>query len=355
MENLKIKWIYRLCLLLLIGLVGIVFYYLKPVYLPIIKSILKAFIPFVIAFIISYLLHPLIQFIHKKGLKRAYAILLIYLLFFGGVSFGIYLLLPVFKEQLDDILKSFPKVISLYDLLITKIHVNTSQMPKFLHHRIDLVINGAEHWAINTVDKSGKMAKHIINNFIFIVLIPVIVFYFLKDYKFLSSLLLKLIPTKWRNETRELTHELDLTFGKYIRGQILVCILLFIFATIFFWIFRMKFALVLGLFIGITDLIPYFGPILGAIPALFLALSISYSMVLRVAIIIIVLQIIESNVLSPFIIGKSIHIHPIIIMFTLLVGGEIGGLAGLLISVPTLVIVISFVRYFKNRKGHMTS
>jgi predicted PurR-regulated permease PerM len=355
MENLKIKWIYRLCLLLLIGLVCIVFYYLNPVYLPIITGICKAIIPFVIAFVISYLLHPVIQFIHKKGMKRAYAILLIYILFFGGIALGIYLLLPVLREQWNEILKSFPRIMALYDLFINKINVNTSRMPQFLHQRIDLMINGAEKWAISTVDKSGKMAKHLINNFLFIVLIPVIVFYFLKDYKFLSRLLLKLIPRKWRNETVELTHQLDLTFGKYIRGQVLVCFLLFIFATIFFWIFRMKFALVLGLFIGITDLIPYFGPIIGAIPALFLALSISYSMVIRVAIIIIVLQIIESNVLSPFIIGKSIHIHPIIIMFTLLVGGEIGGILGLLISVPSLVIGISLIRYLKHRKGHMTS
>ncbi|MBP0723797.1 AI-2E family transporter [Bacillus sp. RG28] len=355
MENLKIKWIYRLCLLLLIGLVCIVFYYLKPVYLPIINGICKAIIPFVIAFVISYLLHPLIQFIHKKGMKRGYAILLIYFLFFGGIALGIYLLLPVLREQWNEILKSFPRIMALYDLFINKINVNTSRMPHFLHQRIDLMINGAEKWAISTVDKSGEMAKHLINNFLFIVLIPVIVFYFLKDYKFLSRLLLKLVPRKWRNETVELTHQLDLTFGKYIRGQVLVCFLLFIFATIFFWIFRMKFALVLGLFIGITDLIPYFGPIIGAIPALFLALSISYSMVVRVAIIIIVLQIIESNVLSPFIIGKSVHIHPIIIMFTLLVGGEIGGILGLLISVPTLVIGISFIRYLKQRKGHMPS
>ncbi|MEH6937072.1 AI-2E family transporter [Bacillus sp. JJ664] len=355
MDGLKLKWIYRLCLILLIGLIGIVFYYLKPVYYHIIIGILKALIPFLIGLIIAYLLHPAIEYIHKKGLKRVYAILLIYLLFFGGAVLGLYLLIPIFKQQWNDILLSFPKVLSLYDTFLSKIERKTSRMPIFLHNRVDLMINGAEQFGISLVNRTGDWMKHFVNNFISIIIIPFIVFYFLKDYKVLADIMIKFIPTKWRDETKGLAVELDNTFGKYIRGQIFVCFLLFIMATIFLWIGKMKYALVLGLIIGITDIIPYFGPIIGALPTLFLAASEGTNLIIRVGIILIVLQLIEGNVLSPLIIGKSIHTHPVIIMFTLLVAGEVAGFTGLLLAVPGLVVVISILRYFHNRKQHLSS
>ncbi|WP_088066990.1 AI-2E family transporter [Gottfriedia luciferensis] len=355
MDGLKLKWIYRLCLILLIGLVGIVFYYLKPVYLHIIIGVIKSTVPFLIGLVIAYLLHPAIEYIHKKGLKRVYAILLIYLLFFGGIALGLYLLFPIFKQQWEDILKSFPKVTALYDNFLTKIDRKTSRMPIFLHNRIDLMINGAEKSVLSLINRSGEWMKKLVNNIISIFIIPFIVFYFLKDYKVLTNMFWKIIPFKWRDETKGLAKELDNTFGKYIRGQILVCFLLFVLATIFLWIVRMKYALVLGVIIGITDIIPYFGPIIGALPTLFLAASEGTSLLIRVGFILIVLQLIEGNVLSPLIIGKSIHTHPVIIMFSLLVAGEIAGFIGLLIAVPVLVVIISVIRYFNNRKEHLST
>jgi len=355
MDGLKLKWIYRLSLILLIGLVGIVFYYLKPVYLHIVIGIIKSMVPFLIGLIIAYLLHPAVEYIHKKGLRRVFAILLIYLLFFGGFALSLYLLFPVFKQQYNDILKSFPKVLSLYDSFLYKIERKTSRMPIFLHTRIDLMINKAELLGLSLVNRSGEWMKQVVNNFISIFIIPFIVFYFLKDYKLLSDIFLKMIPKKWRNETKGLARELNDTFGKYIRGQILVCFLLFVMATMFLWIGRMKYALVLGVIIGITDIIPYFGPIIGALPTLFLAASEGTSLLIRVGIILIVLQLIEGNLLSPLIIGKSIHTHPVIIMFTLILGGEIAGFMGLIIAVPALVVLISVIRYFKYRKHRLSS
>ncbi|MEH7399793.1 MULTISPECIES: AI-2E family transporter [Bacillaceae] len=355
MDGLKLKWIYRLCLILLIGLVGIVFYYLKPVYLHIVIGVLKSMVPFLIGLIIAYLLHPAIEYIHNKGIKRVIAILLIYLLFFGGCVLGLYLLLPIFKQQWQDILRAFPKVMALYDNFLSKIDRKTSRMPIFLHNRIDLMINGAERSGLSLLNKSGEWMKQLVNNIISLFIIPFIVFYFLKDYKVLSNMFWKIIPYKWRYEAKGLAKELNNTFGKYIRGQILVCFLLFGLATIFLWIVRMKYALVLGVIIGITDIIPYFGPVIGAVPTLFLAASEGTSLLIRVGITLIVLQLIEGNVLSPLIIGKSIHTHPVIIMFSLLVAGEIAGFIGLLIAVPLLVVIISVIRYYSNRKERLST
>ena len=87
-----------------------------------------------------------------------------------------------------------------------------------------------------------------------------------------------------------------------------------------FWFIGMKYPLLLGIIIGVTDIIPYFGPILGAIPTLMIAATVSTSLLIKAGIAIAILQFVESNILSPYIVGKSLRMHPVIIMLALLVG-----------------------------------
>ena len=117
----------------------------------------------------------------------------------------------------------------------------------------------------------------------------------------------------------------------------------------------MEYPLLLGTIIGITNVIPYFGPIIGAVPAVIIAASISVKMVIIVGVVVLVLQFLEGNILSPLIVGKSLHMHPVLIMFGLLVGGEIAGVAGLIIAVPVLAILKAFVLHAKIHFGKTQS
>src|SRR5699024_8782775 len=96
--------------------------------------------------------------------------------------------------------------------------------------------------------------------------------------------------------------------------------------------------LVLSIIMGLTNVIPYFGPIIGAIPAVLITLTISKKLVLFVILAVFIVQIIENNFLSPYIVGKSIRIHPVLIIFALLLGGELGGVVGMIFAVPLLTI-----------------
>lgn len=100
----------------------------------------------------------------------------------------------------------------------------------------------------------------------------------------------------------------------------------------------MRYPLLLGTIIGVTNVIPYFGPIIGAVPAVIIASALSVKMVVITIGIIIVLQFLEGNILSPLIVGKSLHMHPLLIMLALLAGGEAGGILGLIIAVPILAV-----------------
>ena len=117
----------------------------------------------------------------------------------------------------------------------------------------------------------------------------------------------------------------------------------------------MKYALILGIVIGVTNVIPYFGPIIGAVPAIIIAAAMGMKKVIWVAVIVFGLQFLEGNVLSPLIVGKSLHMHPLIIMLALLLGGEVGGVVGLILAVPLLVIIKvailhAKVHFIKERK-----
>lgn len=116
------------------------------------------------------------------------------------------------------------------------------------------------------------------------------------------------------------------------------------------WLAGMPYPIILGIIIAITDIIPYFGPILGAVPVIFIAFTISVKMVLIVAGIMLVLQFIEGNILGPLIVGKSLHIHPALIIMAPLAGGEIGGVAGLILAVPVFSIMKVIIVHIRNHR-----
>ena len=169
------------------------------------------------------------------------------------------------------------------------------------------------------LNKVMSTARGVLDSLLIIFLIPFIVFYILKDYGEFYHIFWKLVPSKWRSTGQMLAKEIDKSLGSYIRGQLFVCLVLGSIGS-FFWFIGMKYPLLLGIIIGITDIIPYFGTILGAIPALMIAATVSTSLLIKAGITIAILQFVESNILSPYIVGKSLRMHPVIIMLALLVG-----------------------------------
>src|SRR5699024_9069216 len=126
-----------------------------------------------------------------------------------------------------------------------------------------------------------------------------------------------IVPGKWHHRGKMILADIDDTLGSYIRGQFLVCLILAGMATVGFWIFQVPYFVLLGIIIGVTDIIPYFGPIIGALPVALVSLSVSWKTFLIVISFIVLLQFIESNLLSPLIFGKSLHMHPITIILVI--------------------------------------
>lgn len=347
MKNIKVIWIYRLALILLLFLCLLVFWKLRPMWKPVLDIVKLILVPFLTAYFIAYLLHPLVEKLHQKGMPRILAILLIYVLFFGGIGYGIYKGIPVAVSQLKDMNENFPQFMDMYEGWTNQVEAKTANFPEFINDKLREAFLGVEGKLQSLLNKMMSTARSILDSLLIIVLIPFIVFYILKDYGELYRIFWKLVPSKWRPEGQKLLDDIDKSLGSYIRGQLFVCAVLAGFAALAFWIIGMKYPLLLGILIGVTDIIPYFGPILGAIPTFIVATTISVNMVVKAAVALAILQFVESNILSPYIVGKSLRMHPVVIMFALLIGGEIGGLAGLLLAVPVLAVLRTVIIHSK--------
>ncbi len=337
--NIQVKWFYRLGFFLLLFIVLFVFYLLRPMWMPVLQIAMTAISPFLFGAFISYLLHPLVGYLQIRGMNRGLAITLLYLVVFGLAGYGIYKGIPIFVDQLNDIAVRAPEMAELYRMYIMKFHTHTTGWPFGLHDRLESIINTMELRLGESVNVLVEALSGLSDVLILIVLIPVISFYLLKDSERLLEKGLLLIPERKREQTRRFLTDVDSSLGGYIRGQLLVCLIIGASAAILFYLFGMNYPLLLSFIIGVTNVIPYFGPFIGAVPAILVALTISGSMAIKVACIIIVLQFLEGNVISPIVMGKTLKLHPLIIIFVLLVGGKAAGVAGLILAVPILALV----------------
>lgn len=300
--------------------------------------------PFVIACFLAYLLYPVIEKIHSYGIPKGIAILLIYLLFFGGGAYLSYRLYPVTVIQLRDFNEHLPQLLEMYETAIYQVYESTSFLPEAVHDKIDQLIRCIE---TNLEELIGNLIDGITKVFdmiIFITVLPVIVFYFLKDYEKIKQYFLKYIPKENQPVVKHIVQGIDVSLGNYIRGQLLVCVFVSLATYLVFELLNIDYSLLLAIIMGLTNIIPYFGPIIGAIPAVAIALTISGKMVVFVLIAVFGIQLIESNLIAPYIVGKSIDIHPIAIIFVLLLGGKLAGVLGMILAVPILTIMREVIR-----------
>lgn len=333
-----VRFILRLLLLCLSVLFIYLMYILFPFYQHVILVICQILLPFVIAGLIAYLLHPIVKKIQTYDIPRTLSIIIIYLLFFFITGIIIYIYFPTWMSQLQDLQENIPQFIDAYREFIYQLYVQTSFLSEGFHDNLDLFFQDLEQGLGDRIQRTFKNIPLFFDIFVMLAVIPILTFYFLKDYKKLQENILYIIPSKYRTLSKQLGREMENSLGKYIRGQILVCALVGVISYLLLNWIGMKYSIVLATVMGLTNFIPYFGPIIGAIPAVLIAFTISTKMVLYVIAIILVVQLTEGNLLSPFIVGKSIHIHPVYIILTLFIAAQIAGVIGMIIAVPLLAV-----------------
>ena len=346
--EIRMKWYYRIGFLLLLLIAIYVFLKIRFVWLPILRVTAIIILPFAIGGFITYLLHPIVEKLHQKVLHRGLAIFLIDILFFGGLGICVYKGVPAIIDQIKDLSESAPVLAEQYREWINMLQSHTREWPDGLQTRMDEGIDAFEKKLDSLLTVIVNILIKFLNSALIMMIIPFIAFYMLKDFPLIKRALWYITPKPWRRKGTLFLKDVDESLGSYIRGQLLVCIIIGSVSALLFWLFHLKYPLILGLIVGITNVIPYFGPIIGAVPAVIIAATSSVKLVLITLVIVFGLQFLEGNILSPMIVGKSLHMHPLIIMVALTAGGEIGGILGLILAVPGLVVIKVAIIHAKN-------
>ncbi|WP_194841328.1 AI-2E family transporter [Salinibacillus xinjiangensis] len=342
MTSKEKRILYGLGVALILSLIFYLLLKTYPFYQFIFSFLFTILTPILISSLIAYLLYPLVEGL-GRFIPRWAAILVIYLVIFGGLTLGIYKAVPVFVKQLKGLIDYLPRLIQTYQEWTYNLYVSTSDFPEDLHEKMDDAFVKVEEVLVELLTNIIYSLTGIADFVVVAAVIPILVFYFLKDFPKMKKAFLIITPKKRKSEYQSFLGSIDQSLGGYLRGQFLVCLFVGVISSTLLWFIDMRYPLLLGTFMGITNIIPYFGPILGAIPAVIIAFTISAKQVLFVVLAVIGVQLIESNLLSPYIVGKSLHVHPVLIIIALLVGGESFGIVGMILAVPVLTIIKVFV------------
>ncbi|SES72130.1 sporulation integral membrane protein YtvI [Natronincola peptidivorans] len=302
--------------------------------------------PFIIAIVIAYILNPLVHYLSKKGIKRLWGVLIVYLTIFTVFLILTLTIIPKITEEVKRLMEVMPKYSNdtydyLHDLYL-KYNRNIENLPTEFEGIKDLLqlnIQRIEGLIFGALTSITNIFLNIFSKVIGLILIPILSFYFLKDAEKFKRSIMFLLPKKSRNHVIKIAKDIDEVLGSFIRGQLTVAAFVGILTTISMLVLKVEFAILVGIIAGIANIIPYFGPVIGIIPGVIFALMDGPIKAFWVIIVFTIIQQIESGIIAPKIVGKSVGIHPVFIILVLLIGGRFFGIIGLLIAVPTAAII----------------
>ncbi|PWI52059.1 AI-2E family transporter [Sulfoacidibacillus thermotolerans] len=296
-------------------------------------------LPLVISIIATYVLRPIVDALVTRKVPRTLAILVIYALL-AIFLFVIFLnALPLLSLQIQSFLRQLPGYVAAIDGLIDRMSFVARVLPEGVRVALEKALNSAESDLLSSLSRTLVGVKDMVSGAIQAFIIPFLVFYLLKDYSLFTALVVRLFPKRSRAAVAEILMRIDLSLGRYVRGQLLVMSLVGVATFIGLLIVRMPYAFMLSLLVALTNIIPYIGPFIGAAPALFMALSVSHGMLLKVLLVNLVVQQLEGNLFSPWIMGKTMNLHPLLILLAVMFAGEVAGIAGLIFAVPVVAVL----------------
>lgn len=299
---------------------------------------------------IAYLLLPLQKFFEKympSWLAAIFSILLSY----GVILITVAILLPVLFNQISSVIDQVSIVVDYANDLIEKIQnrINNVNIPL----DVDSIFNDGLKYATDFISNAAKGIIEALIKFFqklpVIALTPILTFYFLKDRNYFSEYFVFLIPVKWRTPLNKMFFSADKVIKSYVRTQLAVAFLVGLATMAGYYIVGVPYALLLGLLMGICEIIPYFGPVIGAIPACILVLISEPDKLIWTIVAVIAVQQIESNFLSPYLMGAHFDINPVTVIVVLWISGRLFGFAGFIFAIPIYVIIKDIFRVIFNK------
>lgn len=349
--------------LMWVVLLGLFFYYLIKATLWVFYALTGILLVIVLAIFFAYLIAPLVELVRRpfnargqeRVMPRWMAIGVVYLVIFGSLLVGAWVLTPRLGAQMADMAKQAPDYVVNAQKRAERLNsiLEELHLPRSWRESANKSISSAITEAGNYV--AGEGFSSAINVLVFLpylVLIPILAFFFLKDADSFRQSALMMLPQgriRWRGD--ELFQDINSTLAAYIRAQLTSCLIIGTICTVGFAVFDVRYALVLGVVAGLLEFIPLLGPLVVAVVAGMVAGFDSGTKAVAVLAFLGVLRIVQDYVLYPRIIGSGIHLHPLAVILAILAGHELAGVAGIFLAIPVIAVLTVTYRHWLEHRG----
>ncbi|WP_454848924.1 AI-2E family transporter [Rhizobium binxianense] len=314
-------------------------------------------LPFIAGMAIAYFLDPVADRLERLGLSRMMATVVILIAFVIVFALALIILIPVLINQFNDFAQRLPGYISQLQLFIAQ--YQDSMLPGWIRNQIGTIKDNfsgilSEGMGFLTglfaqIWNSGKAIVDVIS---LLVVTPVVAFYILLDWDRMVAKVDQWIPRDYVSDVRQIATEINQAIAGFIRGQGSLCLILGIYYAVGLSLVGLNFGLLIGLFAGMISFIPYVGSLVGLVLAVGVAIVQFWPDYLWVGAVLVVFfsgQFLEGNILQPKLVGSSVGLHPVWLMFALFAFGALFGFVGLLVAVPAAAAVGVLVRFALSR------
>jgi predicted PurR-regulated permease PerM len=338
-------------------LIAFTVWYVASFFQNILSSLKYLFFLIVLSIFFAYLIDPLVRAVRRpfkernleKLMPRSLAIIISYVIVFSVLGVGIAYLAPIVSEQGKELAKNAPSYVSAGQARLNDLNKRlrlSDETQKKIDEKIDATIG-----EIGSYLTAFLLA--VVSYAPWLILIPVLSFFFLKDVNLFRLLFLRIFPSgRWRARAEMVLEDVNKTLRAYARAQIFSCVLIGVTCTLGFMVLDLNYAVLLGILAAVFEFVPLIGPLtLGIIATVVAALSVSPRTGLYVAVFLIVLRILQDYVFYPRIVREGIHLHPLAIILCVLAGEQVAGIPGVFISIPLVALVTVIYRHFLEHSG----
>ena len=301
--------------------------------------------PFIIGALIAYILNPLVGKLQIKKIPRWAAIALVYLGFLILIAISLCYFIPKLYSNISDLILNIPDYTEEYNKKFSSFQaqIDYSALPQQVK---DIVISQMQANIIAIRELFLAFLKNslgainsVFSLFFNFILALFIAFYILKDLELFKARMRTLIPRRWRGMATSAAGEINVLIAGFIQGQLLIAVIVAALEIVGLSIAGVKYAFILGIIGGIANIIPYFGPFIGVVPAVTIALLDSPLRALFAVLVFVIVQQIDNAVITPRIMSERCGMHPLLIIFVVLLGGSLFGVLGLILAVPATAVI----------------
>lgn len=321
---------------------------------PILFTILSVVSPFFLGFIIAWLLNPIVNKLTDKGMRRGWAVALVYLMLIVLIYLFCLAIIPALVDQLNEMAKTAPELLLNVKDLINNIFVKLSNGTNIDMTNVKMqFMNYLEDFSKNlTTDLPSKIVsivQGLISGVGKFLVGAVIGFYLLMNFNNVTKFLINMVPKKFKGDVEKLSNNISEVLFGFVNGTFLDSLILLIINIIGFSLIGLNAPVLFAVFCVVTNIIPYVGPYIGGIPAILVGFTQSPLIGTLILVFIVATQSIEGNFLHPIIMGRKMDLHPVTIVISLLIFEHFFGIMGMVVATP-VVAVLKVIYVFLDEK-----